>query len=117
MYGEIGTLLNKVDYRLSSEAFSRPQYQVELIVEKLKKHYKERFMKLLDVGGGYDGRYRGILESIAKNYQNLEIEKGNNVDLVGTIYKIPLKKDSVDLVTSFMVLEHLNEPKKALIEC
>jgi len=33
------------------------------------------------------------------------------------VYDIPMPKASVDIVTLFMVLEHLSEPKKALLEC
>ncbi len=110
-------ILAIIDYRLSRNAFSRPQYQVKIILGKLQKFRKEYFNNLLDVGGGYDGRYRKMLEGITTNYQNMEIEKGSNVDIVGTIYKIPLQNNSVDLITSFMVLEHLNDPKKALKEC
>jgi SAM-dependent methyltransferase len=109
-------LLSKVDYRLSPQAFSRPQYQVELLTQKLLSLHKDPFKNLLDIGGGFDGRYRAILESITKKYTNLEIAKGPNVDIVGSVYKLPMKSGTVDLVTSFMVLEHLNEPLAALKE-
>ena len=113
----IQEILAKIDYRLSKRANSRPQYQVEMILSKLKKIHNFPFKNLLDVGGGYDGRYRGVLEKVAKKYQNLEIEKGKNVDIVGSVYKLPLKPSTYDLVTNFMVLEHLNKPLDALQEC
>ncbi len=113
----LNSLLAKIDYRLSPKASSRVQYQVDHILAKLMSLNKARFNNLVDIGGGYDGRYRKQLESITNKYSNLEVRKGRNVDLVGSVYKIPLKSASFDLVTMFMVLEHLNEPLRALIEC
>lgn len=117
MYRSIVFLLSKLDYRLTPRAFSRAQYQIELIIDKLVKLHKKKFNRLLDVGGGYDGKYKKKLIKITNEYQNLELEKGINVDIVGSVYQIPLKNNTVDLLTSFMVLEHLNEPKQALTEC
>jgi SAM-dependent methyltransferase len=116
LYPVLRTVLNKIDYRLSRHAFSRPEYQVELILEKLKKIHTPLFKKLLDVGGGFDGRYRKALEKIAEKYQNLEIENGPNVDIVGSVYNLPILSNSQSLVTSFMVLEHLAEPLQGLKE-
>jgi len=113
----ISELLNKLDYRISGTAFSRPQYQVQLIIDFLLRLKKGKFNTLLDIGGGYDGRYRKQLENISNKYLNLEISKGKNVDIVGSVYKIPIKIKMQDLITLFMVLEHLNEPLFALKEC
>lgn len=113
MVSMIQTVLSKIDYRLSPHAFSRPQEQVRLIIEKLRKQH---IKKILDVGGG-DGQYKNLLTQITDDYKNLEIKKNVGVDIVGSIYKIPLSDASVDLVTLFMVLEHLNEPTDALKEC
>ncbi len=109
--------LNKLDYRISHRAFSRPWRQVELIVGKLKFLNSESYSQLLDIGGGRQTQYKGILKEIAKKYINLEIKKGLKVDIVGSVYKIPLKSFSTDVVTLFMVLEHLNRPLDALKEC
>lgn len=111
------SLLAKIDNRLSWNAFSRPQYQVKIILDTLIRLNKGSFSNLLDVGGGYDGRYRAILERITKKYQNLEIEKGTNVDILGSVYKLPVRTSNYDLVTNFMVLEHLSRPLEALKEC
>jgi SAM-dependent methyltransferase len=110
-------ILSKVDFRISPKAFSRANYQVELILDGLKKVHKRNFNNLLDVGGGFDGRYRKILSSITRKYLNLEVKKGRNVDIVATAYRIPKPAASFDLVTLFMVLEHLSEPLLALKEC
>jgi len=114
---DISQLLAKIDFRISPTAFSRPQHQVDLLLNRLKKIRRGTLNKLLDIGGGYDGRYRKKLEAISSKYINLEITKGPNVDLVGSVYKIPSRSSSIDLISMFMVLEHLNEPKKALLEC
>lgn len=113
----VDTLLNKIDFRLSPHAFSRPQYQVKLILERLKRFRNIKFRKLLDIGGGYDARYRTLLEGVSEKYINLEIESGPNVDVVGSVYKLPEKLSGCDLITMFMVLEHLSEPLAALKEC
>ena len=75
------TLLNKIDYKISRSAFSRPRFQVELIIRKLFKVNK-RFPSVLDIGGGFEGAYRSDLVAIADSYFNLEIKKGKNVDIV-----------------------------------
>lgn len=110
-------VLSKIDYRFSRNAFSRPQYQVLLLVNKINSITKRKFNILLDVGGGFTGVYKSLLSPLTNKYINLEIKRGSGVDIVGSVYKIPLKNNSVDAETLFMVLEHLNEPKRALIEC
>lgn len=110
-------LFSKLDYRLSRDNFSRPQYQVKLLANQLQRLRDKRFRKLLDVGGGREAHYRDVLTPLTNKYLNLEIKKGPKVDIVGSVYKIPLKTASVDLATMFMLLEHLNRPLDALREC
>ncbi len=117
MFKLISIILSKVDYKLSPQAFSRANYQVILILQRLRIIHKEKFRILLDVGGGFDARYRRLLEEITEKYQNLELVKGTNVDMVGSVYNIYQKPSTYDLVTNFMVLEHLNRPLEALKEC
>lgn len=76
-----------------------------------------KFNRLLDVGGGQEAQYRHILTSITKEYLNLEIKMGPYVDIVGSVYRIPRLGFSADVITLFMVLEHLKKPLEALIEC
>ena len=117
MFKLISIILSKVDYKLSPQAFSRANYQVILILQRLRIIHKEKFRILLDVGGGFDARYRRLLEEITEKYQNLELVKGTNVDMVGSVYNIYQKPSTYDLVTNFMVLEHLNRHLEALKEC
>lgn len=108
--------LSRVDYFISSVAFSRPQFQVRLIINNLIRLRKVKFSKLIDIGGGQEAQYKLLLRTVARTYLNLEIKKGRNVNIVGSVYKIPLKSASVDLATLFMVLEHLNDPLRGLQE-
>ncbi len=116
MLVSISDLLSKLDYRFFPNAFSRPQNQVRIIVNKLIKFNAHKLNDLLDIGGGLDPQYKPFLVSVAKEYLNLEIKKGPNVDIVGSVYRIPLKESSIDVATLFMVLEHLNDPLRGLQE-
>lgn len=113
---KVSSLLSKLDYRLSKNAFSRPQEQVRLIVKKLHGLISGKIDTLIDIGGGWPPQYKSLLVPLTKKYLNLEIKKGVGVDMVGSVYDIPMPKSSVDIVTLLMVLEHLSEPKAALVE-
>lgn len=109
-------ILSKIDYRFSYDVFSRPSHQVRLISKKVGRLKKIRVHKLLDIGGGLYPQYKTLLAPLAIKYLNLEIKKSPQVNIVGSIYEIPLKEASVDIATLFMVLEHLNNPLKGLQE-
>lgn len=117
MSNKLLSVLQKIDYKISSEAFSRPQYQVKLLVERLLSINRKKVNSLLDVGGGFDAQYKSMLMKLARSYTNMEIDSGEAVDVVGTIYSIPFPKSKFDIVTSFMVMEHLNRPMEGMIEC
>lgn len=110
-------LICKIDNKISGEAYSRPLVYVSLIVKKLRYLNKNKKLNLvLDIGGGQEAQYKPILKTIARRYLNLEIKRGPKVNIVGSVYRIPLESASVDLTTMFMVLEHLNDPLRALTE-
>ena len=113
----LNTLLSKIDYRLSRSAFSRPQYQVKLLVQSVQKIHPGSFSNLVEIGGGYEQRYKALLSSLTTKYLNLELKKGEGVDVVGSVYALPFKNNSIEAETLFMVMEHLSEPKDALLEC
>lgn len=48
--------------------------------------------------------------------KNMEIEPGPGIDLVGSVLDLPFEDDSVDLVVTQEVLEHVPEPLTALKE-
>lgn len=94
------------------------------IIELIKK---TKAKKLLDCGCG-EGV---VLHSIAQNLKNVEITgfdfNKNSVKLAqknvphakiieGSIYKIPYKENFTSLALCTEVLEHLEEPEKALVE-
>lgn len=118
MKTKLKKFLEDINLYLSKNAQSRPSYQVSLVVNYLLQRNKnKKFKSLLDVGGGFDASYKDALLNLASEYINMEIEKGKNVDVVGSIYEIPFKDSTFDIITSFMVMEHLNEPLKGLKEC
>lgn len=46
----------------------------------------------------------------------LDVQAGEGVDVVSDAHKLSFPDKSFDLITLFMVLEHLEEPQKALFE-
>lgn len=113
---KIEAILSKIDYRISPTAFSRAKFQVTIIIQRLLKLNKNLF-SILDIGGGFEANYKENLLKISHKYANLEIKKGKRVDIVGSVYKIPKPNLNYDLITMFMVLEHLSDPLAALKEC
>lgn len=49
-------------------------------------------------------------------FKNLEIEPGENIDYVGSVESIPLPDDSIDLIITQEVLEHVANPNQAVKE-
>lgn len=112
----ISNILSKIDFRLTGNAFSRPSYQVDLLIKTLNIDNK-RYLNVLDIGGGKNANYKAKLLQISEKYINLEINKGPHVDLVGSIYDLPISSSSIEVITLFMVLEHLSDPLSGLKEC
>jgi len=110
-------ILDKIDDKLTGKLFSRPKRQVVIIVEKMQRKLRNNKVSVVDLGGGHNPQYKLVLQTIAKKYINIEITRGPGVDIVGSVYDIPLKKSSADVITLFMVMEHLYDPLRALKEC
>lgn len=53
---------------------------------------------------------------IHPNIKNLEITSGPNVDYVGTVENLPFDQESVDLIVTQEVLEHVADPFRAMRE-
>ena len=53
---------------------------------------------------------------IDSRFKNLEIEAGENIDYVGSVESIPLPDESIDLVITQEVLEHVADPNLAMKE-
>jgi len=75
--------------------------------------------EVLDVGGASGfakilSPYKDILEKT--NYKTLDISPATKPDLVGDIHDIPLPDNALDAVICISVLEHIEQPQKALDE-
>jgi ubiquinone/menaquinone biosynthesis C-methylase UbiE len=99
-----------------------------------EEFYREEMLALLkpgslvvDIGGGlratkargnrYDPRQAYLEESLEKvTYQILDPVPDYSPDIVGDIHALPLKDNSVDAVVCIAVLEHVEDPKKAMSE-
>jgi len=75
---------------------------------------------VLDIGCG-NKQYANIIEAYASQHIGLDHENTlhdlNKADIVGTAYDIPADDDSFNSILCTEVLEHLEEPEKALQEC
>lgn len=76
--------------------------------------------RMIDIGCGVKP-YRQMLAPFVEQHVGLEFagtKKGmDNVDLVGSAYEIPEADATFDSALCTAVLEHLEEPEKALREC
>ncbi|MFZ5559786.1 MAG: class I SAM-dependent methyltransferase [Patescibacteria group bacterium] len=82
-----------------------------LLEEQVKKYSHYIKGKVLDVGAGSFSRYEGLFN--CSEYIKMDVEKGNNVDIVGRAENIPFKNESFDSVVCTEVFEHLEDPYKA----
>jgi ubiquinone/menaquinone biosynthesis C-methylase UbiE len=94
--------------------FSSPENQIKLLVEEAKKTASGKKLKILDIGGGFKNR-KEMLGELGE-ITTLDVQVGVGVDIVGDAHKLPFPDKSFDLITLFMVLEHLENPEKALSE-
>lgn len=85
--------------------------------EKLKELAKESY--ILDVGGGSPfqkgmAKYKKIFEG--KNFKTLDVSPEYKPDIVGDIHNLPLDDGGVGAILCKSVLEHLEDPAKAVSE-
>lgn len=94
--------------------------------EKLKKIFQEK-KYIIDIGGGLridekrnnriNKKNLWIKDYLDKvDYKILDKTDDYNPDIVGDIHKLPLEDNSVDAIICFAVLEHVEEPQKAVKE-
>lgn len=76
--------------------------------------------RLLDIGCG-SKQYLPIFKEFVSDHVGLDHEQSPHglcaVDLIGNAYNIPEAENSFDCVLCTSVLEHIEEPLRALIEC
>lgn len=85
--------------------------------EKLRELAKEDF--ILDVGGGHPfqkgmAKYSHIFDG--KNFKTLDVAMEYEPDIIGDIHNLPLGEGSVGAILCKSVLEHLENPQKAMDE-
>lgn len=85
--------------------------------KKVKEISKEK--NILDVGGG--GGFQKYLKEYKKyfkdsNYKTLDSAKEYKPDVLGDICNIPVADESIDAVICWSVLEHVQDPAKAVKE-
>lgn len=85
--------------------------------EKIKEIAKEK--NILDIGGGFRfqkglKKYQPLFKQ--SNYRVLDKEASYQPDILGDICQIPLSDGAVDAIICKAVLEHINEPQKAVKE-
>ena len=64
---------------------------------------------VLDVGAGGNDRYSGLFKY--DKYVKMDVQKGDNVDVVGSAENIPFPEESFDSVVCTQVFEHLARPQ------
>lgn len=93
--------------------------------EKVEKIFREK-KEIIDIGGGLrlDASRNNRAEERAwitpllagVNYKILDKVADFNPDVVGDIHNLPFKDNSIDAVICMAVLEHVEDPKRAMEE-
>lgn len=85
-----------------------------LLKKQIKKnaHYIRGIV--LDAGSGEGRRYKSFFKF--DKYITLDIRPESGADIVGSVENIPLENGSVDSIISTQVLEHIENPAKAVSE-
>jgi SAM-dependent methyltransferase len=75
----------------------------------------ERRVRILDVGCG-PKPYYPFFEPVADEYVGLDVEPTPSADVVGFVEEMPLESGRFDLVLCTQVLEHADDPRRAVSE-
>jgi SAM-dependent methyltransferase len=90
------------------------QIERELLNKQIKNASSYVSGAVLDVGAGNCDRYRHFFQY--DKYVRMDIEKGENVDVVGSADNIPFSENGFDSIVCTQVFEHLKYPEKATKE-
>lgn len=82
--------------------------------EQIAKHAHHIGGRVLDVGAGSFSRYKDLFSF--EEYVCMDIEPGDNVDMVGRIEDIPSKNNSFDSIVCTQVLGDIYDLQKAFGE-
>ena len=103
-------------YGLTNPARMVIRRGAQLLLQAMEEHLCGR---VLDIGCGEKAK-RYLVSDRVSEYVGLDHEDTlhdlSNADLLGTAYRIPVSDESFDGVVCTAVLEHLEEPRAALVE-
>ena len=101
---------------------TRPNYAVRAPLLRWLREEGERAarehgttLRVLDVGCG-DKPYYPFFAGAAREYVGVDVVPGPQVDLVGGVESLPVPDASFDLVICTQVLEHVDDPARAVTE-
>jgi SAM-dependent methyltransferase len=92
------------------------------IHDKQLLDYAKRYLtgNLIDIGCGTKP-YKGMLSPFVEKHTGVDHEatfhEKSNINIFGTAYEIPADSETFDSAICTAVMEHLEEPEKALREC
>lgn len=84
------------------------------MLEQVKRHRDRIRGRVLDVGSGSYSRYRNLFDY--EKYIRMDIQHGENVDIVGDAEAIPFLGESLDAIVCTQVLGDVPNPQKACEE-
>lgn len=87
--------------------------QIQDVIEKELKNKTE--LKVLDLGCGVKP-YFPFFKEKAEMYIGVDINSMLNADIVCVAENLPFANESFDVIISTQVLEHVNDPRKAIEE-
>lgn len=103
-----------------SERKNRSEYARDLLLDSIKDT-KKTTITVLDVGCGhrseiYIQNSNIIYAGVDMVFDSVKRNKDINYGFIGDLATIPLKNNSVDIIVSSMVFEHLIKPESAFSE-
>lgn len=76
------------------------------------KEFEDREVEVYDIGGGNSDYFR----SRFKKYVSVDADPDCKPDIVANIHNLPFKDNTIECILCFSVLEHIQDPFKAVSE-